>query len=385
MDRRQFLKTGALAATGAVYFGGAHLYLSDERWTPNQSYWVSRGRAPVNPPMEGDHSVDLAVIGGGVTGLSTAIHAREMMPNLRVALVEAEYVGYGATGRSGGILDNGTWVGARSGAEDTVGFTTGLIDRLGIACDLDRVNSELDPYKYAVGLKAAAEGAGVRVYEGTRVVDIDKGNPVQLAGDGFSLKAPRVIVATNGYMPKLGVAAERICPVHTGVAVTTPVPDEAASALLRVVANTESTVWGREVPGKRMLMGAGAEYYYDNGLYDSRHRDLLRALRRSMTSEYPDLASYPYEFTWSGPLGMTGDQEPVIGAEGRDDNILYCGGYTALGLAMGTRAGQWLAGMLEGVDPPDWLFRETFRFPGEPLRYIGVNGAVNLMNLGLWG
>ncbi|MCP5070425.1 MAG: FAD-binding oxidoreductase, partial [bacterium] len=168
-------------------------------------------------------------------------------------------------------------------------------------------------------------------------------------------------------MPKLGVAAQRICPVHTGVAVTTPVPDEAASALLRVVANTESTVWGREVPGKRMLMGAGAEYYYDNGLYDSRHRDLLRALRRSMTSEYPDLANYAYEFTWSGPLGMTGDQEPVIGAEGRDDNILYCGGYTALGLAMGTRAGQWLAGMLEGVEPPDWLFRETFRFPGEPL------------------
>ncbi len=35
------------------------------------------------------------------------------------------------------------------------------------------------------------------------------------------------------------------------------------------------------------------------------------------------------------------------------------------------------------IFPPDWLFRDTFRFPGEPLRYLGVNGVINLMNLSL--
>ncbi len=385
MDRRQFLKTAALASAGAaVYFGGAHLYLPDERWTPNQSYWVARGRAPMNPPMQGDHSADLAVIGGGVTGLSTAIHVREMMPKLQVTLLEAEYIGYGATGRCGGILANGTLVATPEGTENTVGYTIDLIDRLGIKCDLDRKNEELDPYKYAVGLKAAAEQAGVQVYENTRVVDVDKGNPARLAGDGFSLKAPHVIVATNGYMPKLGMGAERIFPVHTGVAVTTPMPNEMRSALLRIITDPETEIWGREVPGERMLMGSGAEYYYDNGLYDTSHRRLFPALRQYMTSQYSELVDYPYEFTWTGPLGMTGDQEPVIGAVGKDKNILYCGGYSALGLALGTLAGQWLAGMLEGDAPPDWLFRDMLRFPNEPLRYIGVNSAINLMNLGLW-
>ncbi len=371
MDRRQFLKAGALAGAGAAYFSGAHLYLSDERWTPNRSYWVSRGRAPVNPPLKGNHSVNLAVIGGGVTGLSTAIHAREVMPKIKVALLEAEYVGYEATGRSGGILANGTEMGIREGTEDNVGFAIDLIDHLGIECDLHREIEELDPYKYAVGLKAAAGRAGVRVYEGTRVADIDKGNPVRLVGNGCSLKAPRVIVATNGYLPKLGVAAERIFPVHTGVAVTTPMPEEVLSgfpASLHIMTNGEMYVWGRKAPGKRMLMGSGAEYYYDNGLCDTSERYLFAALERFTKKRRPELTDYPFEYTWTGPMGVTGDQEPVMGTEGKEGNIFYCGGYAGLGIAMGTRAGQWLAGMLEGTAPPDWLLRDTFRFPGEPLR-----------------
>jgi glycine/D-amino acid oxidase-like deaminating enzyme len=386
MDRREFLKTAALAGAGAAtYLSGAHRILQDERWTPNQSYWVSRGRAPMNSPMQGDHTADLAVIGGGVTGLSTAIHVRELMPNLNVVLLEAEYIGFGATGRSGGILANGTMSATPEGTADNLAYTIGLIDRFGIACDLDRKNELIDPYKYAVGLKAAAERAGVDIYENTRVRNFDKDNPTSLTGDGFSLKTPRVIVATNGYMPQLGIGAEHIFPVHTGVAVTAPMPSEKRSALFKVIADPELGLWGRVAPEQRMLMGAGAEYYYNNGLYDTSHRRLFPALRQYMTSQYSDLIDYPYEFTWTGPLGMTLDQQPVIGLEGKDNNILYCGGFSALGLALGTRAGSWLAGMLNGEDPPAWLFRDMFRFPDEPLRYISVNSAINLMNLGVWG
>ncbi len=385
MNRRQFLKTAAFASAGtALYLSGAHLYLPDERWTPNESYWVSRGRALMNPPLQGDHSVDLAIIGGGVTGLSTATHAREIMPNLRVALLEAEYIGYGATGRCGGILANGTMSETPEGTEDTLNYSISLIDRFGIKCDLDRKNGLLDPYKYAVGLKAAAEEVGVQIYESTRVVEMDKGNPIWLSGDGFSLKAPHVIVATNGYMPKLGIGAEYIFPVHTGVAVTTPMPTEKYSALLRIINDPETDIWGRALSGQRMLMGSGAEYYYDNGLYDTSHQRLFPALRKHMINLYPEIVDYPYEFTWTGPLGMTEDQKPVIRAEGQHKNILYCGGYSALGLALGTLAGRWLAEMLNGDAPPDWLFRDMFRFPNEPLRYIGVNSAINLMNLGAW-
>src|SRR6266446_5970532 len=73
--RRSFLKSAAIVAGSAAYFGGARIYLADERWTPNRSFWVSRGLVPANPRLEGRAAADLAIIGGGVTGLSTAIHA----------------------------------------------------------------------------------------------------------------------------------------------------------------------------------------------------------------------------------------------------------------------------------------------------------------------
>src|SRR5262245_53874022 len=100
--RRVFLKSAALAGIGGAYLGGAHLLLEDERWSPNRSFWVSRGREPVRPPLRGEREADLAIIGGGVTGLSCAVHALLRSPGLRVVLLEAQYVGFGATGRSGG-------------------------------------------------------------------------------------------------------------------------------------------------------------------------------------------------------------------------------------------------------------------------------------------
>src|SRR6266704_3598437 len=95
--RRAFVRTAAAAGIGGAYFGGAHLLLRDARWTPNLSFWVSRGRDPAGPPLRGEREADLAIIGGGVTGLSTALHALLRSPRLRVVLLEAHYVGFGGS------------------------------------------------------------------------------------------------------------------------------------------------------------------------------------------------------------------------------------------------------------------------------------------------
>src|SRR5262245_23389555 len=93
--RRTFLRTAAFAGVAGAYLGGARLVLRDERWTPNTSFWVSRGRAPVGEPLRGERAADVAIIGGGVTGLSTALHFLERSADLRVVLLEAQYAGYG--------------------------------------------------------------------------------------------------------------------------------------------------------------------------------------------------------------------------------------------------------------------------------------------------
>lgn len=70
----------------------------------DKSFWLSTyGPYTPNPPVQGDLTVDVAIIGGGVTGLSTAYHLRREEPAMRVAVLEAEVVGYGASGRNGGF------------------------------------------------------------------------------------------------------------------------------------------------------------------------------------------------------------------------------------------------------------------------------------------
>lgn len=47
--------------------------------------------------------VDVAIVGGGFTGLSSAYHIKKAEPNLKVALLESEVIGFGASGRNGGF------------------------------------------------------------------------------------------------------------------------------------------------------------------------------------------------------------------------------------------------------------------------------------------
>jgi glycine/D-amino acid oxidase-like deaminating enzyme len=69
----------------------------------NDSYW-SQFLPPINPALDKDLSVDVAVIGGGYTGLSAAYHIKKSNPALKVVLIEARRVGNGASGRNGGLV-----------------------------------------------------------------------------------------------------------------------------------------------------------------------------------------------------------------------------------------------------------------------------------------
>ncbi len=67
------------------------------------SYWLEAGGYEEAPRLQEDIEADVAIIGGGFTGLSSAYYLKEADPGLKVALLEAEVVGYGASGRNGGF------------------------------------------------------------------------------------------------------------------------------------------------------------------------------------------------------------------------------------------------------------------------------------------
>ncbi len=68
---------------------------------PNPSYWA-RSQPPRNPQLEENLAVDVAIIGGGLTGLSAAYFICKVSPQKSVAVLEARGCGNGASGRNGG-------------------------------------------------------------------------------------------------------------------------------------------------------------------------------------------------------------------------------------------------------------------------------------------
>ncbi len=74
------------------------------------SWWYRDALAHLapRPPLAGEHSVDVAIVGGGFTGLWTALALRERAPGLSVAVLEAHRCGAGASGKNGGKV-SGYW------------------------------------------------------------------------------------------------------------------------------------------------------------------------------------------------------------------------------------------------------------------------------------
>src|SRR5204863_6635251 len=63
-------------------------------------YYLSTPRPAPHPPLVGEQRFDVCVVGGGISGISAALHLAGR--GMRVALLEARHLGYGGSGRSGG-------------------------------------------------------------------------------------------------------------------------------------------------------------------------------------------------------------------------------------------------------------------------------------------
>ena len=80
----------------------------------DKSYWLAESPYEESPPLDGSTKVDVAIIGGGFCGLSSAYYLKRADPSLRVAVLEDQVVGYGASGRNAGF------------AMTLMGFTLGI-------------------------------------------------------------------------------------------------------------------------------------------------------------------------------------------------------------------------------------------------------------------
>jgi glycine/D-amino acid oxidase-like deaminating enzyme/nitrite reductase/ring-hydroxylating ferredoxin subunit len=225
----------------------------------SESLWLATAPATRYAALAGETVVDVAVLGGGIAGLTTALLLKR--EGARVAVVEARRVGSGVTGCTTAkvsALQSTIYSTIRSRkGDDAAGVYASaslaaveLVEQLAhdeaIECDLERrpaltyaltegerssVEEENDaavasglpvdfvetaelpfptfgavrlanqirfhPVRYLQGLAAAVDGDGSHVFEHTRATGVDEGSPCVVETTGGALRADHVVVATH--------------------------------------------------------------------------------------------------------------------------------------------------------------------------------------------
>lgn len=169
----------------------------------------------------------------------------------------------------------------------------------------------LHPLNYALGLAAAAEAAGARIFEDTPVVEIDPaGVRKRIVTRGARVRASHVVLAGNvhlaGLLPQF---SETLLPMSTTVVATAPLGEVLHETIGYPGAVGDSDLWHqyRVVDGSRLMwMGRGS-------VWRGKPQRTGQALLRQAARIFPALDDTKAEYAWSGAIGETVHGMPQIG------------------------------------------------------------------------
>lgn len=211
---------------------------------------------------------------------------------------------------------------------------------------IDRSGGVINPVGYARGLARACAAAGVRVFEGSAVLGLEKTGADWVARtSGGRVAARKVVMATNAYVGALWPRLARsFFPLRVFQVATRPLPMSVRGRLLpggQSVSDTRRNLFtfrfdaqNRVISGGMHIVSLGAEGRVPKAI----HRRLARVL------ELPDLP--PLEFAWSGMASVMPDFLPrlVELAPGLVAGFACNGRGIALSTAMGRELADWALG-----------------------------------------
>jgi glycine/D-amino acid oxidase-like deaminating enzyme len=402
-------------------------------------------RPDPRPALAGTHEVDLLVVGGGFTGLWTALRAVERAPGTRVLLVEADRLAEHATGRNGGFCEASLTHGEANGRtrwpreydalhalglrnldeiEATVarydldcGFVRG--GALAVATrphevdalepdepgflDADAVRALVDsptylagrhdpdecalvdPARLAWGLAAAAERQGVTIAEDTRLLDLRRdGSVVVATTPDATVRAARVVLATNAFPGPLRRLRYATVPVYDYVLATEPLTDDQVAALrwdpaVGVADSGNQFHYYRITPDRRILWGGYDAIYHYGRSIDAAHEDrdaTFDVLQRNFVATFPQLDGIRFTHRWAGVIDTCTRFCAFFGTAHRG-RVAYAAGFTGLGVGASRFAADVMLDLLDGRPTERTRLRMVRRrplpFPPEPLAWVGIN------------
>jgi glycine/D-amino acid oxidase-like deaminating enzyme len=396
-------------------------------------------------------------VGAGFAGLWTAIELSAREPSLRIALLEADICGGGASGRNGGFFSSSWWdlpaLCGLFGEGDGLGYARQLADevaeaeiwcrdhgvdawfhsegtlvaktgewqggfaddeavalaaRLGLADRLAPIpaaecrayadsprftggvftpdGAVVQPARLARGLRRVALERGVHVFEGTKVVGLERRRPAVVRTDGGAVRADQVVLTTGswaagwpGFRRSFGVIADYMV-------VTEPIPN-----LLKEIGWTsqvgladgrEMLYYLRPTDDGRIAIGGGTTGVVFGGRVESGStldRRVAEFPARGLLWMFPQLEGVKFTHAWGGPIDHTASFLPFFRTL-PPGNVHAGLGFSGHGLAQTKLGAKILASLTLGVRDR-WTSMpvvgpEVAKAPPEPFRWPVVRAAV---------
>ena len=372
------------------------------------SVWIETGPAqPAFPELDAEVRADVAVIGGGIVGITTGLLLSEA--GVSVVLLESDRLVHGVTGhttakvtsqhgliydrlRSDFGLDAARAYGEAN--ETALAWIADRVERDGIECDFRRraayayatsssersqVESEADaaaaaglparmadtvplPFavegavrfdgqaefhvrRYLLALVDALTAAGCRIFEHTRAVEVDSHRqPAVVKTAGGRVVADQVVVATHYPFLDRSLAFARVHPERS-YAIVCRIAGPPPECMFISAGSPTRSVRAVPVAGEELLLVGGEGHRTGTGGDTNERYRRLEAFAR----EHWNVRSVDYR--WSAQDNTTVDHVPYVGRlNPREQRVLMATGFAKWGMTGGTAAALLLADLLIGRD-----------------------------------
>ena len=372
-----------------------------------ESYWIDSTPDTSYPMMKEDLKVDVAVLGGGIAGITTAVLLKRA--GMKVAVVEAERIAKGvtayttshtSTAQSYYYKDLADRFGGEKAAmcaescQNSIDMIGKLSKEYGIDCDYmrtdmyvfapergehDRLKEEMDvekrlgvpvtyvdraplpfdtfgalrysnqakfhPRKYLLGLAEVVNGDGSFVFENTQATDVHDGEPCKVKTSGGTITARDVVVATHFPFPMKGLIFARMKPYRSYV-LAMKADDEISDDMFYSTEQPCHYIRNHPTPDGQLLIVGGEDHAVGH-VTDTieRYKRLEKYCRERFKIK-------SIEYSWSTQDNYTFDSVPFIGKISPESKHEYVAtGFKGTGMTYGTVSAMILADLI--LDRPN--------------------------------
>lgn len=371
----------------------------------NSSLWTANSQSLGFSQLSDSCEFDVAIIGGGLSGLWSAFHLNSFSPQLRIAIFEAKDIGFGASGRNGGWVSTDYPVSVatlikRHGTEQTsrlfsllnssidsigdfsrkhaptAGFTksgtmmfarnrgqelrlcasedqdhrwldrssaAGLLNVKGIRGALfNEKCATVQPYELTIGLAKYLSSRGISIFTHSQASVIPDGVLV----NSHRVRAEKVIQATEVF----GAAGRDFIPLYSIMVATEPLED----SVWQELGNADRFTFAegahlinyaqRTIDNRIAIGGRGARYPWKSKLDIRRENtaSVHERLKKLVRSWFPNLSNIRFTHAWGGAVAITRDWEPYAIWD-KKNQFGRIGGYAGDGVTMSYLASRALA------------------------------------------